>query len=97
MTSIAESADRAGLTSDLRLRGLIRELPSEDRFLLECRIVDGWNYADIAARVGMPNAVLVQRVREIRAELRRKAKTMLPSESARSGGAGCGTASPSFE
>jgi hypothetical protein len=29
---------------------------------LECRIVDGWQYDDIAAQLGVPRDVLVDRV-----------------------------------
>ncbi len=74
MTLIHEFATGDRLTSDLRLRALLGELSDRDRFLLEARIVDGWDYAEIAARVGVPHPALIQRVREIRAELRRKAK-----------------------
>ena len=44
--------------------------------LLECRIVDGWNYGDIAVHLGMPRGVLADRVRRLRTDLRRKAKVL---------------------
>jgi hypothetical protein len=45
------------------LRSLLRELASDDRILLECRIVEGWHYVDIAVRLDVPRDVLVDRVR----------------------------------
>jgi DNA-directed RNA polymerase specialized sigma24 family protein len=62
-------------TSD-RLRALLQDLALDDRILLECRIVDGWRYADIAAHLGMPHDVLVDRVRRLRTDLRRAAKVL---------------------
>src|ERR1017187_8980755 len=35
-----------------QLRALLRELNPGDRRLLECRIVDGWRYGEIAAHLG---------------------------------------------
>src|ERR1039458_344656 len=55
-----------------RLLTLLRELATDDRRLLECRIVDGWRYADIAVHLGVPRDVLVDRVRRLRTDLRRK-------------------------
>lgn len=53
---------------------LVRDLPEPDRVLLEWRMVDGWDYAEIARRLGLPRADLVMRVHQIRTGLRRKAK-----------------------
>lgn len=78
MTSFADSESGGELPRSLLLRRQIRELSEHDRFLLGMPVVDGWDYADIAARVGMPRAALLQRVREIRAELRRKFKPVYP-------------------
>ena len=60
-------------TSD-RLRDLLRNLADDDRILLECRIVDGWRYRDIAAHLGVTRDVLADRVHRLRTDLRRKAK-----------------------
>ena len=38
-----------------RLRVLLRELVTDHRRLLECRIVDGWRYGDIAAHLARSN------------------------------------------
>jgi DNA-directed RNA polymerase specialized sigma24 family protein len=62
-------------TSD-RLCAILRNLDDDDRALLECRIVDGWRYADIAAHLGVTRDVLADRVRRLRTELRRKAKAL---------------------
>jgi DNA-directed RNA polymerase specialized sigma24 family protein len=62
-------------TSD-RLRVLLQDLTVDDRILLECRIVDGWRYADIALRLGVPGHVLADRVRRLRTDLRRKARAL---------------------
>src|ERR1035437_7323351 len=59
-----------------RLRDLLRDLTADDRILLECRIVDGWRYADVAAHLGVPPDVLADRVRRLRTDLRRKAKAL---------------------
>jgi DNA-directed RNA polymerase specialized sigma24 family protein len=59
-----------------RLRALLRDLADDDRILLECRIVDGWRYRDIAAHLGVTRDVLADRVRRLRTELRRKAKAL---------------------
>ena len=58
-----------------QLWALLRELTANDRILLECRIVDGAHYGDIAAQLGVPRDVLVRRMHQIRTSLRRKAKT----------------------
>ena len=63
-------------TGSDRLRSLLRNLLADDRILLECRIVDGWPYGDIAVHLGMPRDVLADRVRRLRTDLRRKAKTL---------------------
>jgi len=55
---------------------LFQELTAEERYLLECRIVDGWDYEHIAVRLGVPRADLVKRMRRMRTELRRKAKAL---------------------
>ena len=55
---------------------LVRELPQPDRVLLEWRVVDGWGYAEIALRLGIPRADLVKCVHRIRTDLRRKAKAL---------------------
>jgi DNA-directed RNA polymerase specialized sigma24 family protein len=59
-----------------QLRGILQELTSDDRILLEWRIVDGWQYGDIAARLGLPRDALVDRVHRLRTDLRRKAKAL---------------------
>jgi DNA-directed RNA polymerase specialized sigma24 family protein len=59
-----------------RLRALLWELRADDRRLLECRIVDGWRYADIAVHLGVPRSVLADRVHRLRTDLRRKAKAL---------------------
>ena len=59
-----------------RRYALVRDLTEPDRALLEARIVDGWDYPEIARRLGIPRADLVQRVHRIRADLRRKAKAL---------------------
>ena len=59
-----------------RLITLLRDLTEPDRALLEARIVDGWDYAAIARRLGIPRADLVKRVQRIRTGLRRKAKAL---------------------
>ena len=55
---------------------LFRELSQPDRVLLEWRVVDGWDYAEIALRLGVPPADLVKRVQRIRTDLRRRAKAL---------------------
>jgi DNA-directed RNA polymerase specialized sigma24 family protein len=62
-------------TSD-RLHALLQDLADDDRILLECRIVDGWRYADIAVHLGVTRDVLADRVRQLRTDLRRKAKAL---------------------
>ena len=59
-----------------RFRILLRDLTADDRILLECRIVDGWQYNDIATRLGVSRDVLKRRVHQLRTDLRRKAKTL---------------------
>ena len=59
-----------------RLITLLRDLTEPDRALLEARIVDGWDYAAIARRLGIPRADLVKRVQRIRTGLRRRAKAL---------------------
>lgn len=59
-----------------QLRALLRGLTADDRTLLECRIVDGWQYGEIAARLGVPRRILVNRVHRLRNDLRRKAKAL---------------------
>ena len=59
-----------------RLRALLRDLSPDDRAVLECRIVDGWQYGDIAAHLAVPRDVLADRVRWLRTDLRRKAKAL---------------------
>jgi DNA-directed RNA polymerase specialized sigma24 family protein len=56
-----------------RLRALLHDLRADDRALLDCRIVDGWRYADIAAHLGVSGDVLADRVHRLRTDLRRKA------------------------
>src|ERR1035437_4702219 len=41
---------------------ILRDLTEPDRVLLEWRMVDGWDYATIALRLGVPRADLVKRV-----------------------------------
>ena len=59
-----------------RLRVLLQDVATDDRILLECRIVDGWRYADIAVHLGVPRGVLADRMRRLRTDLRRKAKAL---------------------
>jgi DNA-directed RNA polymerase specialized sigma24 family protein len=59
-----------------RLRALLRDLARDDRILLECRIVDGWRYADIAVHLGVPRDALADQVRRLRTDLRQKAKAL---------------------
>ena len=59
-----------------RFRALLRDLTTDDRILLECRIVDGWQYNDIAASLGVSRDVLKRRVHQIRTDLRRRAKAL---------------------
>ena len=59
-----------------RLRALLLDLPVGDRTLLECRIVDGWHYGEIAVHLGVPRDALADRVRRLRTDLRRKAKAL---------------------
>ena len=59
-----------------RLRLLLRDLAPDDRAMLECRIVDGWRYAEIAARLAVPRDLLADRVRWLRSDLRRQAKAL---------------------
>ena len=59
-----------------RLITLLRDLTEPDRVLLEWRMVDGWGYAEIARRPGIPRADLVKRVQRIRTDLRRRAKAL---------------------
>jgi DNA-directed RNA polymerase specialized sigma24 family protein len=63
-------------TGSDRLRALLLDLPVGDRALLESRIVDGWNYGDIAVHLAVPHDVLTDRVRRLRRDLRRKAKAL---------------------
>ena len=65
-------------TGSDRLRALLRDLADDDRRLLECWIVDGWPYGDIAAHLGVPRDALADRVRRLRTDLRRKAKALGP-------------------
>ena len=59
-----------------QLRALLRNLAVDDRRLLECRIVDGWRYGEIAVHLGVPHDVLTDRIRRLRTDLRRKAKAL---------------------
>jgi hypothetical protein len=54
-----------------RLRLLLRDLPPDDRAMLECRIVDGWRYGEIAAHLAVSRDGLADRVRRLRADRRR--------------------------
>ena len=60
---------------------ILRDLTEPDRALLEARIVDGWDYAAIARRLGIPRADLVKRVHRIQTDLRRKARALGAGES----------------
>jgi DNA-directed RNA polymerase specialized sigma24 family protein len=62
--------------SKVGLISLLRDLTQPDRALLESRIVDGWDYATIARRPGIPRADLVKRMHRIRTDLRRKARAL---------------------
>jgi DNA-directed RNA polymerase specialized sigma24 family protein len=53
-----------------------QDLAPDDRALLECRIVDGWQYGDVAVHLGVPRGVLADRVRRLRTDLRRTAKSL---------------------
>ena len=55
-----------------RLRALLLDLAADDRRLLECRIVDGWRYGDIAVHLGVPRGVLADRVRRLRTGLKER-------------------------
>jgi len=55
---------------------ILRDLTEPDRVLLEWRMVDGWDYATIARRLGIPRADLVKRMHRIRTDLRRKARAL---------------------
>ena len=55
---------------------LLRDLTKPDLALLEARIVDGWDYAAIARRLGIPRADPVKRMHRIRTDLRRKARAL---------------------
>jgi DNA-directed RNA polymerase specialized sigma24 family protein len=59
-----------------RLRALLRDLGADDCRLLECRIVDGWQYGDIAVHLGVPRGVLADRMHQLRTDLRRKTKAL---------------------
>ena len=59
-----------------RLITLLQDLTQPDQALLEWRMVDGWDYAEIARRLGIPRADLVKRVHRIRTDLRRKARAL---------------------
>ena len=59
-----------------RLISLLRDLTEPDRALLESRLVDGWDYATIARRLGIPRADLVKRMHRIQTDLRRKARAL---------------------
>jgi DNA-directed RNA polymerase specialized sigma24 family protein len=59
-----------------RLRALVWDLRADDRRLLECRIVDGWPYTEIAAHLAVSSDVLVDRVRRLQTDLRRRAKAL---------------------
>jgi len=59
-----------------RLISLLRDLTQPDRALLEWRMVDGWDYAAIARRLGIPRADLVKRVHRIQTDLRRKERAL---------------------
>jgi DNA-directed RNA polymerase specialized sigma24 family protein len=59
-----------------RLRALLLDLAPDDSRFLECRIVDGWRYADIAVHLGVPRDVLADQVRRLRTDLKRKAKAL---------------------
>ena len=67
--------------SKVGLISLLRDLTQPDRALLEARIVDGWDYAAIARRLGIPRADLVKRVHRIQTDLRRKARALGAGES----------------
>ena len=53
-----------------------RDLAPDEPALLDCRIVDGWNYGDIAVHLGVPRGVLADRVRRLRTDLWQKAKVL---------------------
>ena len=59
-----------------RLITLLRDLTEPDRVLLDWRMVDGWDYAAIARRLGIPRGDLVKRMHRIRTDLRRKARAL---------------------
>ena len=72
-----DSIERDSEQMERRRRcALVRDLTPQDRVLLEWRVVDGWDYAAIARRLGIPRADLVKRVHRIRTDLRRKEKAL---------------------
>ena len=72
-----DSIERDSEHTERRRRcALLRDLTEPDRALLESRIVDGWDYAAIARRLGIPRADLVKRMHRIRTDLRRKARAL---------------------
>jgi DNA-directed RNA polymerase specialized sigma24 family protein len=55
-----------------RLHALLKDLLADDRRLLESRIVDGWQYSDIAVHLGVARDVLADRVRRLRTALKER-------------------------
>jgi RNA polymerase sigma factor (sigma-70 family) len=58
------------LGQDVRLMDLMRELPADQRLALEARVIEQRDYADIAARTGVTEAVVRKRVSRGLAALR---------------------------
>ena len=75
-TVLASAGLNLPMTRPDRFRALLQDLAADDRILLECRIVDGWQYNDIAASLGISRDVLKRRVHQIRTDLRQKAKAL---------------------
>ena len=59
-------------TGSDQLRVLLWDLAADDRRLLECRIVDGWCYRDIAVHLGVSRDALADRVRRLRTALKER-------------------------
>ena len=62
------------ITRQDQLLDLVQHMNEFDRVLLECRVVDGWSYHDIAVHLSAAPDVLVRRMQRLRSDLRQKAK-----------------------
>lgn len=81
MGCVAVPSIRGGLNPPMmrpdRFHALLGDLTVDERILLECRVVDGWQYSEIATRLGVSRDVLKRRVHQIRTNLPRKAKALV--------------------